>query len=145
MLDLADTMIGLRLPILLVAPQEKGYSFVDETTSMKQTNAPHPPSTSKGPVKKKSKDAMFMGLGDVIFPGMLVLSAAQWLDHSGAFAVAVSTLIGGLIGYFALMTYVARGRAQAGLPLLNGGSILGYIIGGYIFIGSAIFEFGISL
>ena len=145
MLDLADTMIGLRLPILLVAPQEKGYSFVDETTSMKQTNAPHPPSTSKGPVKKKSKDAMFMGLGDVIFPGMLVLSAAQWLDHSGAFAVAVSTLIGGLVGYFALMTYVARGRAQAGLPLLNGGSILGYIIGGYIFIGSAIFEFGISL
>ena len=145
MLDLADTMIGLRLPILLVAPQEKGYSFVDETTSMKQTNAPLPPSTSKGPVKKKSKDAMFMGLGDVIFPGMLVLSAAQWLDHSGAVAVAISTLIGGLVGYFALMTYVARGRAQAGLPLLNGGSILGYIIGGYIFIGSAIFEFGISL
>ena len=31
MLDLADTMIGLRLPILLVAPQEKGYSFIDET------------------------------------------------------------------------------------------------------------------
>lgn len=143
MLDLADTMIGLRLPILLVAPQEKGYSFVEETTSMKQTNAPVQPPTS-GPVKKKSKDAMFMGLGDVIFPGMLVLSAAQWLDHSGAFAVAISTLIGGLFGYFALMTYVARGRAQAGLPLLNGGSILGYIIGGYIFIGSAIFDFGIS-
>lgn len=87
---------------------------------------------------------MFMGLGDVIFPGMLVLSAAQWLDHSGAFAVAISTLIGGIVGYFALMTYVARGKAQAGLPLLNGGSILGYIIGGYIFVGSAIFEFGIS-
>jgi len=145
MLDLADTMIGLRLPILLVAPQEKGYSFVEETTSMKQKNQPTVASPSVGqPKKKKSKDAMFMGLGDVIFPGMLVVSAAQWLDHSDAILVAISTLIGGLVGYFALMTYVARGRAQAGLPLLNGGSILGYVVGGFIFIGSAIFDFGIS-
>jgi presenilin-like A22 family membrane protease len=145
MLDLADTMINLRLPILLVAPQEKGYSFVEETTSMRGKNAPPaPPSKNAQKKKKKGKNAMFMGLGDVIFPGMLVLSAAQWLDHSGAFAVAISTLIGGIVGYFALMTYVARGKAQAGLPLLNGGSILGYIIGGYIFVGSAIFEFGIS-
>jgi presenilin-like A22 family membrane protease len=75
---------------------------------------------------------------------MLVVSAAQWLDHSDAILVAISTLIGGLVGYFALMTYVARGRAQAGLPLLNGGSILGYIVGGLIFIGTAIFDFGIS-
>jgi len=145
MLDLADTMIGLRLPILLVAPQDKGYSFVEETTSMKQNNQPAVTSPPSGqPKKKKSKDAMFMGLGDVIFPGMLVVSAAQWLDHSDAILVAISTLIGGLVGYFALMTYVARGRAQAGLPLLNGGSILGYIVGGLIFIGTAIFDFGIS-
>ncbi|MBT5619119.1 MAG: hypothetical protein HOJ71_08635 [Euryarchaeota archaeon] len=145
MLDLADTMIGLRLPILLVAPQDKGYSFVEETTSMKQKNQPAVASPPSGqPKKKKSKDAMFMGLGDVIFPGMLVVSAAQWLDHSDAILVAISTLIGGLVGYFALMTYVARGRAQAGLPLLNGGSILGYIVGGLIFIGTAIFDFGIS-
>jgi presenilin-like A22 family membrane protease len=142
MLDLADTMIGLRLPILLVAPQEKGYSFVEETTSMKQTS--EPVARPQGAPKKKSKDAMFMGLGDVIFPGMLVVSAAQWLDHSDALLVALSTLIGGLVGYFILMTYVARGRAQAGLPLLNGGSILGYVVGGFFFIGSTIFDFGIS-
>jgi presenilin-like A22 family membrane protease len=145
MLDLADTMINLRLPILLVAPQEKGYSFVEETSSMKDRDAAAPAPSKGAPKKQKGKDAMFMGLGDVIFPGMLVLSAAQWLDSSGAFAVAISTLVGGLVGYFALMTYVARGRAQAGLPLLNGGSILGYVIGGYIFIGSAIFDFGISI
>lgn len=145
MLDLADTMINLRLPILLVAPQEKGYSFVEETSSMKDRDAPAPAPSKGAPKKQKGKDAMFMGLGDVIFPGMLVLSAAQWLDSTGAFAVAISTLVGGLVGYFALMTYVARGRAQAGLPLLNGGSILGYVIGGYIFIGSAIFDFGISI
>jgi presenilin-like A22 family membrane protease len=87
---------------------------------------------------------MFMGLGDVIFPGMLVLSAVQWLDSDYGMSVAVSTLIGGLIGYTALMTYVARGKAQAGLPLLNGGAILGYFIGGLIFAGTAIFELGIT-
>ena len=85
-----------------------------------------------------------MGLGDVIFPGMLVLSAVQWLDADYGLSVAISTLIGGLLGYTALMTYVARGKAQAGLPLLNGGAILGYFIGGLIFAGTAIFELGIT-
>ena len=146
MLDLADTMIGLRLPILLVAPQEKGYSFIDETVSMKEKNVP-PTQRPKGPSapKKKGKDAMFMGLGDVIFPGMLVLSAAQYIEGTDGFLVAMTTLLGGLVGYFALMTYVARGRAQAGLPLLNGGAILGYIIGGLLIVGTAIFDFGITL
>ena len=34
-----------------------------------------------------------------------------------------------------MMTQVARGKPQAGLPLLNGGSILGYLISGAVFIG----------
>ena len=154
MLDLADTMIGLRLPILLVAPQEKGYSFIDETVSMKEKNAA-PAQQSVAPTqrpvansqpKKQGKDAMFMGLGDVIFPGMLVLSSAQYIDGSEGFQIAMATLIGGLIGYLALMTYVARGRAQAGLPLLNGGAILGYLVGGIVSgVGWAIFDFGLTL
>jgi len=146
MLALADTMIGLRLPILLVAPQEKGYSFIDETVSMKEKNVPpsQRPAATSAP-KKKGKDAMFMGLGDVIFPGMLVLSAAQYIEGTDGFLVAMTTLLGGLVGYFALMSYVARGRAQAGLPLLNGGAILGYILGGLLIVGTAIFDFGITL
>ena len=87
---------------------------------------------------------MFMGLGDIIFPGMLVLSAIQWLDDSAAFEVAMATLVGSLLGYLALMTYVARGKAQAGLPLLNGGAILGFFIGGLLFLGGDIFSFNIS-
>ena len=145
MLELADTMIGLQLPILLVAPQDKGYSFKDEKapiSTKEPLDRPEPRVTKTKP--KKNKEAMFMGLGDVIFPGMLVLSAVQWLDSDYGMSVAVSTLIGGLIGYTALMTYVARGKAQAGLPLLNGGAILGYFIGGLIFAGTAIFELGIT-
>ena len=149
MLDLADTMIGLNLPILLVAPQEKGYSMLDEQDSVRESAVPVPSSTdSTSPVmpvkRKKPKEAMFMGLGDVIFPGMLVVSCVQWIAVDGL-AVGISALIGGLIGYLVLMGFVASGRPQAGLPLLNGGAILGYIIGGLIFVGAAAFEFGISL
>ena len=153
MLDLADTMIGLNLPILLVAPQESGYSMLDEKDSIRpaeeqKVTMAEPKSTENTPKqvvkRKKPKEAMFMGLGDVIFPGMLVISCVNYISESGL-AVGISALIGGLIGYVVLMTYVASGRPQAGLPLLNGGAILGYIIGGLIFVGSAAFSFGITL
>ena len=152
MLDLADTMIGLNLPILLVAPQESGYSMLDEKDSIRHiegdkvavAEAKSSEDKPKQIVKrKKPKEAMFMGLGDVIFPGMLVISCVNYIADSGL-AVGISALIGGLVGYFILMTYVASGRPQAGLPLLNGGAILGYIIGGLVFVGSAAFSFGIS-
>ena len=145
MLDLADTMVGLRLPILLVAPQDSEYSLIEETERAKRP-APSPP--PEGAMvkrkRKKNSEAMFMGLGDIIFPGMLVLSAMQWLDPSVAFEVAMFTLVGALLGYLVLMTYVARGKAQAGLPLLNGGAILGFFIGGLLFVGGDIFSFNIS-
>ena len=152
MLELADTMIGLNLPILLVAPQESGYSMLDEKDSIRppeqQSVAPAESTAESSPKqvvkRKKPKEAMFMGLGDVIFPGMLVISCVNYISDSGL-AVGISALIGGLIGYLVLMTYVASGRPQAGLPLLNGGAILGYIIGGLIFVGSAAFSFGITL
>ena len=147
MLDLADTMIGLRLPILLVAPQDSDYSLIEETEGVKRIQRePTQEVTTARPQRpaRKKSEAMFMGLGDVIFPGMLVLSAMQWLDPSVAFQVAMSTLVGGLLGYLALMSYVARGKAQAGLPLLNGGAILGYLIGGMLFLGSEILSFNIS-
>lgn len=167
MLDLADTMIDLKLPILLVAPQDKGYSFLEEgsdtlreaepavedraeTTSLPSAGdarpAPPPPRPKKG-----GGDALFMGLGDVIFPGMLVISALTFLPSGGSMFglsapmfVAMGTLIGGLLGYLVLMSYVAMGRPQAGLPLLNGGSILGYLITGFLAMGSAAISFGIT-
>ena len=146
MLDLADTMVGLRLPILLVAPQDSEYSLIEETERAKRPIASQPAeeTVSRPKRTKKRSEAMFMGLGDIIFPGMLVLSAIQWLDPSAAFEVAMFTLVGSLLGYLALMTYVARGKAQAGLPLLNGGAILGYLVGGFLFLGGEILRFNIT-
>ena len=159
MLDLADTMIGLKLPILLVAPQDKGYSFLEEEATVMSGTDDDGPAVSPSPApmkplpqaEHKGGDALFMGLGDVIFPGMLVISALTFMpDGTGWFGMsiplttAVGALVGGLMGYFVLMTYVAMGRPQAGLPLLNGGSILGYLVTGVILAGSGALSFGIS-
>ncbi len=154
MLELADTMIGLKLPVLLVSPKEKGYSFLDqEADIMRRIDpqdvqiSPNLPDVKLIP-KKKSRDALFMGLGDVIFPGMLVISAVTYLPDWGGeiwnifgvmylapLIVGIGTLVGGLFGYMALMTFVAQGNPQPGLPLLNGGAILGYTITGIIVVG----------
>jgi len=163
MLELADTMIDLKLPILLVAPQDSSYSFIDDAQPVMQEKVADAPKeeaeawkeAAKNPPPKRPKqggDAMFMGLGDVIFPGMLCISAMTWLpDVAGPFGfaaplvVAFCTMLGGLLGYAVLMTYVAMGRPQAGLPLLNGGAILGYLVSAALFVGSAAFTFNITL
>ena len=153
MLDLADTMINLNLPILLVAPQDTDYSFRAERTPLGDVEPSNdgpdsvPIQSSSQPrerVIKKSNDAMLMGLGDVIFPGMLVLSTLQYIGGDDGLIMAMATLFGSLIGYSVLMWYVGQGKAQAGLPLLNGGAILGYIVGGMMTIGLAMFQFNIS-
>ena len=148
MLELADTMVNLELPVMLVAPQKP-------TRGRIQVARPETPidGTPMPPVPRKGmEETMLMGLGDVIFPGLLCISAMSWLpDVEGPLGwsapvwVAIGTMIGSLVGYCVLMTYVARGKPQAGLPLLNGGAILGYFISGMIFIGSSAFVFNISL
>ena len=160
MLELADTMIGLKLPVLLVAPKQKGYSFLEQEGDIMRDVPPLPDGVMDAeivdreerlkPKKKKTRDALFMGLGDVIFPGMLVISALTFLPEWGGavwnpfgnihgvntefylaqLVVGVGTLIGGLVGYVALMYFVAQGKPQPGLPLLNGGAILGYLVSG---------------
>ena len=147
MLDLADTMVNLNLPILLVAPQDSDYSMRTERITVDSTTNAVNETVQEAPrerVVAKSNDAMLMGLGDVIFPGMLVLSTLQYIGGDNGFIMAMTTLVGSLIGYSVLMYYVGKGQAQAGLPLLNGGAILGYIVGGLLTIGGAMFQFNIS-
>lgn len=160
MLELADTMIGLKLPVLLVAPKESGYTFLDQEGDVMRREESvgemgRGDSVADEPVPKarpKGRDALFMGLGDVIFPGILVISSITFLPdagpvvfdfwgdpyvpvHLGPMLVGMGTLVGGLVGYMALMTQVALGKPQAGLPLLNGGSILGYLVSGALVLG----------
>ncbi len=115
MIDLADTVLDLKLPVLLVVPKVRHYSLIKETKSLKQK------------IKEDDeRDAFFMGLGDIVMPGILV--AAIYNNVSGSLTIALSTIVGTLVGFAILMIFVMRGRPQAGLPLLCGGAIAGYII-----------------
>ena len=147
MLELADTMVNLELPVMLVAPQRPTRGRVKIERPLES----HVPEGASTP-KRNFDETMLMGLGDVIFPGLLCISAMSWLPDvegpmgwSAPVLVAIGTMIGSLVGYCVLMTYVARGKPQAGLPLLNGGAILGYFISAAILIGSSAFVFDVSL
>lgn len=123
MVTLADAVSGMRLPILLVVPKRLPYSFREQPGLQDQLDS------------GEERAAMFMGLGDVIIPGILVVSAfanlaapATVLGVTGNLVVALATLVGTLVGFAALMRFVLTGRPQAGLPLLNAGAIGGYVL-----------------
>jgi presenilin-like A22 family membrane protease len=78
------------------------------------------------------REAFFVGLGDAVMPTILVASAAFFLDTPRVLGVelaAFTAMVGTLVGVLVLMRLVLKGRAHAGLPLLNGGAILGYLAG----------------
>ena len=129
MLSLADTVIELRLPVLLVIPKVANYRFRAESTKMKEAR----------PETKGEREAMFMGLGDLVMPTILVVSALQFGDAAWGLLPSLGAAVGTLVGFGVLMGYVLKGRPQAGLPLLNGGSIVGFLTGLYAATGSVVF------
>jgi presenilin-like A22 family membrane protease len=129
MLSLADTVIDLRLPVLLVIPKVAHYRFRAESSKFKEAK----------PENKGEREAMFMGLGDLVMPTILVISALQFSGPGWEGLPALGAAIGTLVGYAGLMGYVLKGRPQAGLPLLNGGAIVGFLAGLYWATGSLVF------
>ncbi|MCU0799424.1 MAG: presenilin family intramembrane aspartyl protease, partial [Candidatus Thermoplasmatota archaeon] len=53
--------------------------------------------------------------------------------------VAILTLAGMLMGYAVLIGFVLKGKAHAGLPPLNGGSILMFLLGHLLIYGTFVF------
>jgi presenilin-like A22 family membrane protease len=120
MLTLADGVMDLKLPVMFVVPRRPGYSFVEDTEEVTEGD---------------ESDALFMGLGDAVIPGVLVASAAHFVGYGPA----AGALVGALVGFVALMRKVAEGEPHAGLPLLNGGAITGFFVGAYV-VGVTPFE-----
>ncbi len=127
MVALAEGVMDLRLPILLVIPKHWKYSFLNEKFD------------------KEEREAFFMGLGDAVMPTLLVVSA-NFFVKAGSYDLplistvnipAIGAIIGTFLGFAVLMLLVIKGKPQAGLPFLNGGVILGYVAGSLI-AGSAI-------
>ncbi len=131
MITLADELTNQKLPILLVIPKKAGYSF-REQKRLKQQIA-----------SGEEREAMFVGLGDLIIPGILSVSAFTFSAPSGGSFLgllsneltAVGTILGSLIGFLVLMRLVLKGNPQAGLPLLNGGAVLGFLLTNFLVYG----------
>lgn len=123
MIELADTVMDLKLPVLLVIPKIRNYSLLKEKKSLKKQ------------IKNgEERDAFFIGLGDIVMPGILVVSTYYNYIPDGL-PIALSVMVGTLIGFAFLMIFVMKGKPQAGLPLLCGGAIAGYIISSLILFG----------
>ena len=150
MLTLAHGMMDLKLPILFVIPKKWNYSYIkdnfsedneekEETNPENEIKAEQTSDTENMPETEENKDenktktksdALFMGLGDAVIPTLLVVSANHFLEHDGLISIpSLFAMIGTLIGFAALMYVVSKGNPQAGLPLLNTGTIIGFAIG----------------
>ena len=101
MVDLAENIIKLKLPLLFVIP-------TDDRPTM-------------------------LGVGDVVIPNILTVSAQTFLNSPKIFGLkipALTTLIGGALGLTALLILAEKfKRAHAGLPFINSGAILGFLVG----------------
>jgi presenilin-like A22 family membrane protease len=140
MLDLAEGVMDLKIPVVLVVPTTLTYSYLaagstDEVLEDDREEAPDD-GEGDGAATALDRDALFIGLGDAVIPSILVASAAYFLEV-GTLPVpgialnlpALGALVGTLAGLLVLMYMVLKGRPHAGLPLLNGGAIGGYLLG----------------
>jgi presenilin-like A22 family membrane protease len=117
MVTLAEGVMEIRAPLLFVVPRKRGYSFRRE-----------------GLGSGEDRGAYFLGLGDAIIPTVLVISA-NWslaLPEVEIFGIvanlpALGAMLGTYLG-FAVLSMTSRDKPQAGLPFLNGGAILGFLL-----------------
>lgn len=162
MLDLAEGVSDLNLPVMLVIPTTLQYSLLDDSgpESLADDSAADGESTDANDTNEEAterehseeehedehseeepagvRDALYIGLGDAVMPTILVASAAVFLRDAAPLydvplvainAPALGAAIGTLVGLLVLLWLVLKGRAHAGLPLLNGGAILGFVLG----------------
>jgi len=121
MVTLAGGVAPLQLPVFFVIPKNREFKISD----LKKEDVT---------ADNREREAMFMGVGDAVIPGILVVSTFIFLPSmangigNANLVVALGTMTGGVIGFLALMRFVLTGRPQAGLPLLNGGTLLGFVI-----------------
>jgi presenilin-like A22 family membrane protease len=119
MITLAEGVIDLKTPILFVIPKRRDYSFIRDGVGKLDDGG--------------ERAAFIIGMGDLIMPSILVVSANFFLQGWRLFGIinlpALGAMIGSLAGLAVLLHFVSSGKPQAGLPPLNGGTILGFLAG----------------
>jgi len=119
MITLAEGVIDLKTPILFVIPKRRDYSFIREGIGKLGDGG--------------ERSAFIIGMGDMIMPSILVVSANVFIKGARLGGIinlpALGAIIGSLAGLCVLLYFVMSGKPQAGLPPLNGGTILGFVAG----------------
>ncbi|WP_411963020.1 presenilin family intramembrane aspartyl protease PSH [Haloferax sp. YSMS24] len=143
MLDLAEGVMDLRIPVVLVIPTTWSYSLLDDDFARDANDVGENADEdgvddgADADADPADRDAFFIGLGDAVMPTVMVASAAFFSTAPSLGIAALPALnlpallamVGTFVGFAALMWAVMKGRAHAGLPLLNGGAIGGYVLG----------------
>jgi presenilin-like A22 family membrane protease len=119
MITLAEGVVDLKTPILFVVPKRRNYSFIKDGIGKLENGG--------------ERAAFIIGMGDMIMPSILVVSANVFLQGwrlGGMINLpALGAIVGSLAGLVVLLSFVMSGKPQAGLPPLNGGTILGFFAG----------------
>ncbi|MEM0350855.1 MAG: presenilin family intramembrane aspartyl protease PSH [Archaeoglobaceae archaeon] len=80
----------------------------------------------------KGEEKMMIGVGDMVMPAILSVSAQKFTNAPAIFYIkipALFTILGSLFGMLFLIHFVEkRGGVHAGLPFVNAGAIAGFLI-----------------
>lgn len=117
MLKLADGVMQQKMPIMFLIPKTGKYSYRKNGFDVS--------------ARKEERSAYMIGLGDMIMPGILVVSAQVFASGTEIFGVslpAFGALIGSLVGVMLLSIPMKSGKPQPGLPLINGCAIIGFLL-----------------
>lgn len=80
----------------------------------------------------KRENKMLMGVGDVVMPAILAVSAQRFTSAPEIAFIKISallTIIGGFLGLTLLLYLVEKRKgAHAGLPFINTGAIVGFLL-----------------
>ena len=104
MITLAEGVLEMKTPILFVIPKNTTYSYIRDGI---------------GKIGEGERGAFILGMGDLIMPSILVVSANVFITTGTAHVLnipAIGTIIGSLAGLLVVLWFVNKGKPQAGLP-----------------------------
>jgi len=117
MLKLADGVMNQKIPIMFLVPKTAHYSYRNSSFNVSGD--------------KSERSAYMIGMGDMIMPGILAISAQVFASGVSVFGLslpALGTILGSIIGLLLLYIPMKSGKAQPGLPFINTFAILGFLI-----------------
>jgi len=120
MITLAEAVLNQKLPALFIIPKDRSFSYINSKTWDNLDDT-------------KARQTYIIGMGDIIFPSTMVVSASVFLTGTKLFGLftlpAIGAMIGSWIGLVVLQWYaVKHPQSHAGLPFLNAFTIAGFAI-----------------